>query len=88
MSDNETLDSLLKSLDTTLDGLTSEEAKSRLLKFGPNEVKEKRRSPVIEFLLKFWAPVPWMLEVTVVLTFILQKYLDMYIILFLLVLTP
>ncbi|MCG3109939.1 Copper-exporting P-type ATPase B [Metallosphaera sp. J1] len=85
MNDNETLETLLKSLNTTLDGLTSEEAKSRLLKFGPNEVKEKRRSPVIEFLMKFWAPVPWMLEVTVILTFLLQKFLDMYIILFLLI---
>ncbi|WP_252896861.1 cation-transporting P-type ATPase [Metallosphaera hakonensis] len=84
-SDSETLESILTRFNTSLDGLTSDEVEQRLQKYGPNEVKEKKRNPLVNFLQKFWAPVPWMLEITAILTFILHKYLDMEIILFLLV---
>ncbi len=79
------VDEVLKDLSCTSNGLSSDEAKQRLQTYGYNEIKEKKESPVIKFLKKFWAPVPWMLEVAVVLTYILDKYLDMYIIAFLLV---
>ncbi len=80
-----TIEETLTQLNTTLKGLTEKEAEERIKKYGYNEVKEKKENPIIKFLKKFWAPVPWMLEVTIVITYILGKYLDMYIILFLLV---
>ncbi|EWG07877.1 MAG: cation transport ATPase [Candidatus Aramenus sulfurataquae] len=87
MSDyeKESIEEVLRELDTSPEGLSEEEAKKRLEKYGFNEVKEKKVNPVVKFLKKFWAPVPWMLEVTIVLTYVLGKYLDMYIIAFLLV---
>jgi H+-transporting ATPase len=54
-------------------GLSSDEAARRLREFGPNAVSEPKRHPVLAFLGKFWAPVPWLLEVTVVLELLLHK---------------
>jgi H+-transporting ATPase len=54
-------------------GLSSAEAQQRLLQYGPNAVAEERRRPWLDFLKKFWAPVPWMLEVTIALQFALGK---------------
>ena len=48
-------------------GLTSAEAGRRLAEFGPNQMPETRERPLTRALRHFWAPVPWMLEVTVVL---------------------
>ena len=44
------------------EGLTSEEARHRLNKFGPNAVPDTSVHPLQMILEKFWAPVPWMLE--------------------------
>ncbi len=57
----------------TLAGLTTAEAHRRLEQYGPNAVAEERRSPLLAFLGKFWDPVPWMLEVAIVLEVILGK---------------
>ncbi|MDP7976763.1 MAG: cation-transporting P-type ATPase, partial [TACK group archaeon] len=82
----ESVEDLMKELNTSLNGLTSDEVAKRLKQYGYNEIEEKKESPVIRFLKKFWGLVPWMLEVTIVLTYILHKFLDMYIILALLLL--
>jgi H+-transporting ATPase len=66
-------------------GLTSSEAAARLQQYGPNTLPEKRRRPVFLFLRKFWAPVPWMLEVTIILELGLRKWLEAIIIAVLLV---
>lgn len=54
-------------------GLTSKEAAERLARFGPNAVKQEGTHPVLALLSKFWAPVPWMLEITLVLEFALGR---------------
>ncbi len=56
-----------------LQGLTSAEARQRLLKYGPNMVVEDHPHPWLLLLRKFWAPVPWMLEATIALQFALGK---------------
>jgi len=53
------------------EGLSSEEAQHRLTSYGPNEIQEAKPNPLAVFLRKFWAPVPWMLEATIVLEFVL-----------------
>ena len=49
------------------DGLTGDEARRRLRKFGPNAMPDTALHPVRLALEKFWAPVPWMLEAAIVL---------------------
>src|SRR5512135_248630 len=56
-----------------LNGLTSREAAERLQTYGLNTVREEHGHPLLVFLRKFWAPVPWMLEATIVLQLILGK---------------
>ena len=57
-------------------GLTSEEARRRLEKFGPNAVPDTALHPLRRALTKFWAPVPWMLEAAIVLEIVLGKYVE------------
>jgi H+-transporting ATPase len=56
-------------------GLSSAEASSRRTEFGPNAVVEEQVHPLIKLALHFWAPVPWMLEATIVLQIILGQLL-------------
>ena len=49
-----------------LSGLTSEDARLRLVKFGPNAMPDAAANPWRMALTRFWAPVPWMLELAVV----------------------
>src|ERR1035438_7705865 len=66
-------------------GLTSDEARRRLEKFGPNAVPDTSSDPLRRALTKFWAPVPWMLEAAIVLEVVLGKYVEAAIIAVLLV---
>ena len=67
-------------------GLSSQEARRRLLEYGPNAVTEKKPHLILALVGKFWAPVPWMLEATVVLEFALGKFVEGIVIAVLLVL--
>ena len=67
-------------------GLSAQEAQERLRQYGPNAVPEERPHPLLLFLHKFWSPVPWMLEVTLLLELVLGRYTQAVIIAVLLVL--
>jgi H+-transporting ATPase len=54
-------------------GLTTAEMQERLRRYGPNRVEEERRHPLLAFFSKFWAPVPWMLEATIILEILVHK---------------
>jgi H+-transporting ATPase len=54
-------------------GLTSAEAAQRLATEGPNAVAEDHPHPLRVLVQKFWAPVPWMLEATILLQLVLGK---------------
>jgi len=66
-------------------GLTSDEARRRVEKFGPNAMPDTSVHPLRMALQKFWAPVPWMLEAAIVLEVVLGKYVEASIIAALLV---
>jgi len=66
-------------------GLSSEEARRRLLESGPNAVTEKKPHLILSLVGKFSAPVPWMLEATIVLELGLGKFLEAAVIAVLLV---
>ena len=57
-------------------GLTSDEARRRLEKFGANAMPDTSAHPLRMAFEKFWAPVPWMLEAAIVLQLALGKYLE------------
>lgn len=54
-------------------GLDTEEATSRLQRYGPNSTPHPKSHRLLEISRKFWAPVPWMLEATVLLELLLGK---------------
>ncbi len=61
---------------TAEQGLSTEEAAERLRRHGPNALEEHERSTLIEFLSHFWAPIPWMIEVALVLTALTARWPD------------
>ena len=66
-------------------GLTSDEARRRLATNGTNAVQDVVQRPIYRALKKLWAPVPWMLEVAVLLQLALGEYVEASAIAFLLV---
>jgi H+-transporting ATPase len=65
--------------------LTSDEARRRLATNGTNAVQDVVQRPIYRALKKLWAPVPWMLEVAVLLQLALGEYVEASAIAFLLV---
>ncbi|MCW6159092.1 MAG: plasma-membrane proton-efflux P-type ATPase [Thermoplasmatales archaeon] len=63
-----------------MEGLTENEAKERILKYGYNEIQEKKRNLFREFFKRFWGLTPWMLEITIVFSFLIHKLINVYII--------
>ncbi len=62
-------------------GLSLEEAKKRLLKFGPNEIPEKEQPLWRRLLKRFWGPIPWMIEAAALLAAAVEHWEEFYIIL-------
>ncbi len=77
---------LLSKLSASKDGLSSSEAEKRLQEYGVNEIPEKRVNPLTKFLTYFWGPIPWMIEVAVAMSAIIQRWPDFTIIFTLLIL--
>ncbi len=73
-----------KQLDSSGDGLTQVEAAERLTTYGPNEMAEHKTNPLLKFLSYFWGPIPWMIEIAVILSGAVGHWADFFIILVLL----
>jgi H+-transporting ATPase len=71
-------------LESSPDGLTQAEAQKRLTQYGPNELEEKKTNLFLKFLSYFWGPIPWMIEIAVILSGIARHWPDFAIILLLL----
>ncbi len=65
-------------------GLSSKEAKKRLKDFGYNEIASKNESGLKRLFKKLWRPIPWMIESAAILSAILSRWDDFFIIIILL----
>jgi H+-transporting ATPase len=74
-----------KKLQSSPQGLSQAEAVKRLAQYGPNEITEKKTNLYLKFLSYFWGPIPWMIEIAVILSGIVRHWPDFFIILLLLV---
>ena len=74
-----------KQLGSSPDGLSQAEAEKRLTRYGPNEIEEKKTNVFFKILSYFWGPIPWMIEVAVILSGVVRHWPDFFIILILLV---
>jgi Ca2+-transporting ATPase len=66
----------IKTLATDKAGLTSDEAKLRLKKYGHNELEFKRRSSLIRLLLQFHSPLIYILLASAAITAFLDMWVD------------
>ena len=70
-----------KALDANLSiGLTPAAVKVKRSQCGYNEIPHKKAYPVLRFLKKFWGLSAWMLELILILSLILHKYTDLYVV--------
>jgi H+-transporting ATPase len=74
-----------KALNTSSAGLSQAEATARLAEYGANEIVEKKTNPLLKLLSYFWGPIPWMIEVALILSGLVRHWPDFIIILLLLV---
>ncbi len=70
------LEETFKLLEATADGLSDSEVKNRLEKFGNNEIVEKKQNSLLKFILRYWGPMPWLLELAMGLAFALNHYIE------------
>lgn len=69
-------DEIFKLLDTSPDGLSFDEAKERLKKYGKNELEEKRESLFVIFLRQFNNPLVFILIAAAIITVFIGDKLD------------
>ena len=70
------IDEAYRELNASTDGLAEDEAKRRISELGYNELAEKRKNPFLDFLSRYWGPMPWLLELTMALSYIIGHYLE------------
>ncbi|HEX3014044.1 MAG TPA: plasma-membrane proton-efflux P-type ATPase, partial [Methanobacterium sp.] len=80
------LEELLKKLSSDKGGISSSEAQKRLQEYGSNEISEKKVNPLVKFIKYFWGPMPWLIEVAIILSAAIQHWADLGIISALLIL--
>ena len=71
-----TIEHAYSALSTSPNGLDENEATRRVSEFGYNEIPEKRKNAFVDFLARYWGPMPWLLELTMALSYIIGHYLE------------
>ena len=70
------VDQIFEVLESSSTGLTTSEAKTRLEEYGYNELKFKKISPFVRFLLQFHHPLIYVLLVAALVTGFLGHLID------------
>ena len=68
---NATMEETLSELEATPSGLSDNDAEARQKKYGLNLIEEKKSNPAIDFLRRYWGPMPWLLEFAAILSGVL-----------------
>ncbi len=77
----------LQRFDSRRAGLTADEIEARLLRYGPNRLKSRKKTPPwLVFLGQFLSPLIYVLLVAVAISFIVGHFMDAWVILGILVL--
>ena len=71
----------LDALNASTEGLTQAEAGKRLEQEGYNEIQEHEETLWHRLFRRFWGPIPWMIETAALLSALVQKWEDFFIIL-------
>ncbi len=79
-SNKDKIDGQQKSNILEVKGLTTQEAKKRIEKYGFNEIPEKGETLFHRIFRRFWGPIPWMIEVAALLSALVKKWEDFAII--------
>ncbi|CAG8522953.1 9498_t:CDS:2 [Acaulospora colombiana] len=66
-------------------GLTTEEAKSRLERFGRNEIADVKTNPIIKFISYFRGPIAYLIEIACIVAAVVRDWVDFGIIFALLI---
>ncbi|MFH0929417.1 MAG: HAD-IC family P-type ATPase [Candidatus Aenigmatarchaeota archaeon] len=78
---SQTVERTMERLSSNINGLSGKEAKSRLGKFGANEIPEKKaRNPVLTFLKQFNSILIYILIIAAGISFLSDSIIDVYII--------
>ncbi|MDI6886017.1 MAG: HAD-IC family P-type ATPase [archaeon] len=75
------VEQVFDALKTSSEGLTSNESKARLEQYGYNELKFKKRGPLIRFLMQFHSSLIYVLLFAALVTIILDLWMDATVIL-------
>jgi len=71
------VDEVLQALGSGRSGLGGEEARDRLLRYGPNELPRRKKPPaVVAFLRQFLSPLIYVLFIAVIISLAVEHYLD------------
>ncbi len=75
-------DEALLALNSRRSGLKDTEAKAKLLQYGPNELKGKKKTPpILVFLRQFLSPLIYVLLIAVIISVIVEHFIDAAVIL-------
>ena len=66
----------LTALGATAQGLSSDAARQRLAKFGPNAIQAREEPLWHKLFGYFWGPIPWMIEVAAVISLVRGDWAD------------
>lgn len=83
--ENTSIEDLFHTLKSNKTGLSAQEVKNRLNEYGFNEIAGKKVRPLVKFLLNFWGPIPWMIEIAAILSAAVKHWTDLTIILIMLI---
>jgi len=75
----------MKALSCSSEGLTNAEAQKRLETYGINEIPTKKKSMPLLFISKFYGPIPIMLWLIIIISYVLGHIVDFYVVLALLI---
>ncbi|MTK63568.1 MAG: plasma-membrane proton-efflux P-type ATPase [Methanobacterium sp.] len=79
-----TTSQVLERYSSSINGISSAEAKKRLDDYGYNEITEIKKGHLKKFFGYFWGPIPWMIEIALLLSLAIQHWEEFSIILLLL----